>query len=566
MVREVLTFQLGHYANHVGTHWWNIQESSFNYDPLAEPSDIDHAVLYREGATRERQMTFTPRLLMVDLAGTLRHLPRAGDLYADPPEPPPDSQPQDVPWDPAKLETIHSPGGPCQPHPYQTDLRAGQAAEEEVPKEYDFAETAQGWVDYSYARFHPRSINIIERYAYSPDECQFDTVPHGALLWQDGDFRETLTDRTRQYVEECDQCQGFQMLFDCGDAFGGLAAGLLEHLHDEYGKPSLVFPVFSPNPPLFKGADETTSDSIRTVNTALTFAQLPERCSLFAPLATMEHCWRRTATPRVFPHTTYGPHNLYQTAAILAAFLDTVTLQYRLRAVGEAATVGHLAGLCSDLTQHGRQMVAASLALPFAMDASQDLIDCLDQNEGEQLMVPLSPAANIGTRGVVQSVCMRGIPENRLKRPPTAKGAQRQQRMAGYRCGSVSEMLQLFFSCTLPVSMSHVTASRTALPVNQPFPIEMFTPVDRFTHDGFLTQEHRVSQPVASVTSVPTLAALQSSTGLGDGLEKLHHEAGRVRLARIPRFTESGLEAGEFAEALEHLLELRGKYDEGYEL
>ena len=47
---EIITLQIGHYANFVGTHWWNIQESSFVYDPEAQV-EINHAVLFREGET-----------------------------------------------------------------------------------------------------------------------------------------------------------------------------------------------------------------------------------------------------------------------------------------------------------------------------------------------------------------------------------------------------------------------------------------------------------------------------------------------------------------------------------
>lgn len=31
--REIITLQLGNYANHVGTHWWNMQEATFDYNP-----------------------------------------------------------------------------------------------------------------------------------------------------------------------------------------------------------------------------------------------------------------------------------------------------------------------------------------------------------------------------------------------------------------------------------------------------------------------------------------------------------------------------------------------------
>ncbi|XP_050099543.1 protein misato-like [Anopheles aquasalis] len=570
MVREVLTLQLGNYANYVGTHWWNIQESSFNYDPTAEPSDIEHTVLYREGETRQRQPTFTPRLLMLDLAGTLRHLPRTGDLYEEelaPAGDTPYTQTTTSDTDSGAMEVIKQEER-YEPHPFQADLNAGLPVDAIGAKNYDFRNTVHSWSDYSYARYHPRSINMIERYAHSPTEGQFDTFPHGRGLWQEVDFQDHLVDRIRQYIEECDECQGFQTLFDCTDAFTGLTIGLLEHLHDEYGKASLVFPLFAPRPPTFKGADEATSDSIRVVNTGLAFAHLPEHCSLFAPLATMAQCWRTMETPRPLPGLSYDPHSLYQTSAILAGFLDTVTLRYRMRG---GASGGHLAGLCSDLNAYGRRIVAGVLAMPFPMDATQDLIDCLDQLEGKQLLASITPGTGMNTgaqptRGVVQSVCVRGLPEHRLKRPPTAKGAQRQQRMAGYRCNSVSEMLQLFFSCTLPVSMSHVTATRLPLPVRQPFPVELFDGgPGGLSFDGFRTNDPQHGQ-LAPLASIPTLAALQSSTNLGQPLEALHREVRRVRPSRIPRFADCGLDTSEYDESLEQLLQLKEQYDDNYSI
>lgn len=47
--KEILTLQFGHFSNYVGTHWWNIQEQSFEYNSLA--SEVNHEILYREGLT-----------------------------------------------------------------------------------------------------------------------------------------------------------------------------------------------------------------------------------------------------------------------------------------------------------------------------------------------------------------------------------------------------------------------------------------------------------------------------------------------------------------------------------
>ncbi|GFW33141.1 RNA-directed DNA polymerase from mobile element jockey [Trichonephila clavipes] len=46
---EVVTIQAGNFSNFIGTHWWNIQESSFCYNPDSSiPLDINHDVMFRE--------------------------------------------------------------------------------------------------------------------------------------------------------------------------------------------------------------------------------------------------------------------------------------------------------------------------------------------------------------------------------------------------------------------------------------------------------------------------------------------------------------------------------------
>uniref|UniRef100_UPI00398EB028 protein misato homolog 1 n=1 Tax=Pristiophorus japonicus TaxID=55135 RepID=UPI00398EB028 len=85
--REVLTLQLGHYSNFVGAHWWNGQDAALCYDaePDAESSDptceINNNVLFREGLTLQGHSTYTPRLILLDLKGSLSSLKQEGALY-----------------------------------------------------------------------------------------------------------------------------------------------------------------------------------------------------------------------------------------------------------------------------------------------------------------------------------------------------------------------------------------------------------------------------------------------------------------------------------------------------
>lgn len=71
---------------------------------------------------------------------------------------------------------------------------------------------------------------------------------------------------------------------------------------------------------------------------------------------------------------------------------------------------------------------------------------------------------------------------------------------------------------------------------------------------------------VATMAQAPIIAAIQTSCDLANTIETLHREAARVKVAKIPRFIEAGLEADDFAEALERLLEFADNYDDAFEL
>lgn len=113
-MHEILTLQLGHRANHVATHFWNIQvpipphrssslnpplphpilpfmsladsinssqESYFTYDATAAPSPVNHDIHFRPGIGANGEDTFTPRTLIYDLKGGFGGLRKWGGLY-----------------------------------------------------------------------------------------------------------------------------------------------------------------------------------------------------------------------------------------------------------------------------------------------------------------------------------------------------------------------------------------------------------------------------------------------------------------------------------------------------
>lgn len=90
---EIITLQLGHYSNYIGAHFWNLQRASFQFETrkstsliqppaqfLSEP-EIFHDVLFRESTTRfSHSYSYCPRLVAVDLSGSLGVYPRSGLL------------------------------------------------------------------------------------------------------------------------------------------------------------------------------------------------------------------------------------------------------------------------------------------------------------------------------------------------------------------------------------------------------------------------------------------------------------------------------------------------------
>lgn len=567
--REIITFQFGTYANYVGAHFWNQQEANFVYDSNSsqgEEEQLPHNdVLYREGLNDTNQTTYTPRLLSVDLVGTLGHLPMVGELYGNYVQLL-DEQPTD------ELQKIKefaeqnnlSTGGELDVlkkpavtlSEYQQDLVKNAVNTKD--KDYNLAGTCSSWADYLYTRYHPRTFNVLPGLIRQSDVQVLGTHAAGVELWQSPSFNEDFCDRIRLYAEECDGLQGFQLLFDIDDGFSGIASKCLEHLNDEYSRACFALPLHYPRNVSYAQADTRTAQSIRVVNSVLSYTHLSEQASMFTPLSTLETIWRNnTQQSRHLPGLKWQTDNLYQTSAVLAAFLDTVTLSYRLRQTPET-----LLRFCQRVCPSGRTLTAAALALPLGMQRGQDLIDYLDQSANSSLLTQLSPGCNPGTSHLVQSVMARGIPYARLKRPMEQAGPQ--LRMAAYGCESVSQMLQLYYQCAYHGSVTHAASTPLPLKTQLPFPYEIFD--ESIAIDGFKMPSEGMREKDTRVDNAPALAALQNSSKLGDHLDALHAQTHRVQLPKLQSYSQGGLERTEYESALDKLLEFRDNYEDSHYL
>lgn len=511
-------------------HPLNLQEQSFSYDSKKtedDESEIAHDVLYREGLF-QNNVTYTPRMLLVDRSAYLKYFNDDGNLYNDL-----NSLKLIEDNSDENIEKIESEVE--KPHEFQADLAAGQVTQDKV---YDFKDSIRNWPDFMYARYHWRSLNDLKKYVHNEPSHAIDTFSSGETIWDSNGFQDDYCDKIRTYIEECNRSQGFQVLFDAYDGFAGLSVKCLEHLQDEYSKPSLSFPVFAPIVENFANADEPMSDSIRLINTAYSYSKLFEYSNLFVPLSTMSKVWRKLEDPRKYNGLNFDSTNLYQTSSILASFIDTASLKFRLRNGNSSLT-----SFCSEQSMHNRKMCSGKIALPFPMNEKEDLIDFLDRYEGV-FLENVSPGHDCGTDGVVQNVTVRGIPQNRLKR--SMEKANKQLKMEAYKCNSVSEMIQFYFYCNTYASLTHASAVEQPLHLQSPFPLDV---IDHSSEDGF-------------VNNVPVMTTTESSAKLSNTLDHLHTQVSRVKIAKIPRFLDSGMDSEDYKEILESLITMKENYED----
>ncbi|KAL8720451.1 MAG: hypothetical protein Q9225_002676 [Loekoesia sp. 1 TL-2023] len=269
-MHEILTLQLGHRANYLATHFWNAQESYFNYETESERSIIDHDIHFRPGKGPSGEDTYTPRTLIYDLKGGFGSLRKWGGLYDQ----------GDIEDDSKNLwngSVVKQQDTPIPQSEYQKALDEGI---EEPPKLS--TKTVGYWSDFTHVFYHPRSIVQINDYELGSTILPFDKWSSGEDLFSSLDKEHDLLDRDfRPWAEECDQIQGVQIFAGADDAWGGFASSYIESLRDEYSKTPLWFWGLEED----ARQSQRTKQQLRTVNMARSLQGISVMASMYIPLA-----------------------------------------------------------------------------------------------------------------------------------------------------------------------------------------------------------------------------------------------------------------------------------------
>nr|XP_020497889.1 protein misato homolog 1 isoform X1 [Labrus bergylta] len=559
--REVITLQLGHYSNFVGTHWWNLQDASLSYDPEAAAGDIQSDVVFREGQTQGGHVTHTPRLIAMDLKGSLRTLRQEGCLYD------PGKDTSAITWDGSLM--MHQESPPAK-NPFLEDLdrldRGEILAEADffsssqphcsagalsvdtvnsqlarVQKAYRLEGSVKVWSDFLRIHLHPRTISVIHQYNHDGEAHRLEAFGQGEALLQ-GPVLEQLEDKLHFFVEECDYLQGFQVLCDLADGFAGLGSKVTEMLQDSYGGRGILTwglaPVSHPNSTPMK-------DLYHMLNCTLGTIQLANHSSFFCPLTLRGGLGRRPSSPMEFPHLNYDPSLWFHSSAVLALALDALTLPYRLR--NDSVPMWQLA---DSLAVSGRKVVAAYGAIPFPMMHGGSLPDALSACTDSLPWRPLSSCPEPGDGQCYgQWATLRGFESQRLisslapgDKPPTP--------LHSLHSGEdvLASYIRSFYP-TAPLALQMVSSPSKLTP---PFP-QMFS--QSVGAQGFLQSRlPHPGSPAPVVSSAPVMTSLQSGTAVGQWLSELHRGVSAFDIRRVaPSFLSQGPEMADYEEALEQL-------------
>ena len=411
------------------------------------------------------------------------------------------------------------------------------------PKLYDLDSSVTVWSDYLRTHYHPKSVHIIEEYRHNAELHPFDLFCCGNQAL--GNYSATCEweDRIHFFTEECDSLQGFHVFLDTHNGFGGLGSGLLKYLEEEFpGKGILTYGFTPADHP----DDTPQSRSTRIINSALAYDAASSHSSLFVPACLAKGLWRVMEPLIEFPNLLYKSM-AYHTAAILASAIDTASVPYRLE-----TNPCVLADITHSFNAQNRKMAAICSSMPFPLSSESSLVDVLTAHENKFPWQSLTPHFKSDTIPIMQSVVLRGIPQNHVT------SRQSPGRLPRYLTGlsSADAILEAYLSNICPGKLFAKSVITSPLKTSIPYP-HIFD--QNVTKDGLPSVWKRPKNQ--GVESVPMMTSLQCNTGVGGVIGHLHSAAVKMNIKKHHKYIEMGLEEDEYLEAVDNLHALAGNYN-----
>ncbi|XP_062203659.1 uncharacterized protein LOC133905885 [Phragmites australis] len=552
-MREVVTVQVGGFANFVGAHFWNFQDELLGLaddagaDPVFRAAALDTDVLYRAGETHQGVATYCPRLVSVGARGSLGSLSSSGTLG-------PSSAAADqlnvVSWSGNVTRSVE------KRHERNLFLQSlseegqnpstsnGQNKSQESVEDKDLVESLENgvkfWTDYSKVQYHPQSL--YELHGSWTDFDKFDNYGTAREVVSEWSQMEEMNERLRFFVEECDHIQGIQFVVDDSGGFSSVAAQYLESIADDYtNTPVLLYCVRDPVSHVSRRNQHESI--IRSLHDAVSFSKLSSFCNLMVPIGLPSLSY-------FSPLLSIQDEKCFHSSAVCAAAIHSVTVPFRLQHVGPASDLVHSSGnldigeLVHMISDQGRQNMVT--ALDLAMPAPS-LTDRNDLQNIQRSLHSLTP--EIGDEDedpyAVESLVVHGTLD-----------------AGGHRVSisQVDSVCSSFEGRMTKPKFSHLSVSQCPLPIPLPFPSIFGGSIGR--HGEILSNHSEGTRPKGSldVVSVPMAARLRSSNVILPFIERRSASLQRLGAARgalgAQILRDWGFEKEEVEDMREHLVKM----------
>ncbi|XP_027114786.1 uncharacterized protein [Coffea arabica] len=531
-MREIVTIQVGGYANFIGSHFWNFQDELLGLADTSEtnPAFKNHGlnmdVLYRTGETQQGILTYTPRLVSVDFQGSLGSMSSRGTLYNEAP-----SRPMDVVSWSGKVTTQAS--APLKKNLFLQSLYqeeqekmdtvngfdSGKNESQNEIQDKDIVEClengVQYWTDFSKVHYHPQSL--YELNGLWMDGEGFDNYGIGRDAFVGARHGEEINDRLRFFIEECDHIQGIQFVVDDSGGFSGVAAEFLENIADDYTNiPVLLYS--ARNPRLHMTTKSQKQSISSSLHDAISFSRLSTFCKLIVPVGLPS-----LSKSKASRYLCIDDEKPYHSSAVYASGMHSISLPFRMEPIGPTTDLTCASGaldmneVIHMLAGQARQNMVT--ILDVAMPAPSLIGNQLEQSLLENLE-PLTPeiAENVEDLQAVEAMSVHGVLG------------------AGVHEATVSEVksaVQNAYEKALQrPRFSQLSVSRCPLPIPLPFPSIFGNLVGQ--HGELLGTPILGSPSRGSldVHSIPMAARLRSSSAILPFLESRLHNLQRFGIQR----------------------------------
>ncbi|XP_057378953.1 protein misato homolog 1-like [Daphnia carinata] len=497
--KEILTIQLGEFSNVLGALWWNMQDVS----PVsANKSDIvdnenEQRVFFREG--KSNKVSINPRLLAVDLKGPM-DFPIQNQEF--------DLSSQDT--SPHKIDLIPGDHAPslCE------QISSIQLASSEFESN-DFHE----WKALFNNKLHPKSLNTLNNIQSVSALGTFNLFSQGMACLEKEDNLEYMENQIRFFVEESDYFQGFNMLFDADNGFGGAASKLLQLIQQEYStKTTFTIPLFPAH-----SMCESARRVERLTNLGLVVETLFEDSSMFSPVS-LDPFWCSTNSRKFSGLQNLKPTSIYQAGAVIATALDTIFFPLHAK----KGYLHSLSDFVKKLTSDGRKAVGMSCAIPLWNRISN--LESL--NSAFLEVTSLTPCVENFRDCWTQQLVWRGLPNL-----------------------SDFQSLVEFWSRT---QWKHTTTFNCVFST----PSSLVKPYPEFFLDSPNLVEDSTWNPSKIGPNFCTFGGLHNSVSLGHSLRNLHTELSKIERTSLQKFLSSGMEQDDLLENRNRIISYAELYEE----